>query len=377
VPPADGFEVLYADELAEPTRGDYLLHLTGVGRVAHDVADREDDPGIFDRVDHLDALRPRGCDRLFKQYVVAQLGEAACRTDVLAVWRGDDHGIGKPRQRHELPPVVETFVGRHPELIGQHLTATGAWIGDGHDASPVRILKNAAGARALERLRPLAVGERFFRRRSQRVWIAAPDTKDRPDDDLSGYLQTAAIVREFHLGRRNIRHFAGTRYQAHALDQIADRPSGEMRVAVNGAADRTGRPRPGFETGASVINRPSHQTIHRHGAVGAQAIAGDLDDLAASRANHQSADPGVGHEHVRSAAENGCRNADAARHPQCRHELGGPVRFDEPIGVPTHSKCREGCERHVGANAIDAELLAQRRLDVGHRPVSIDMSVRS
>src|SRR5436190_15320255 len=49
-------------------------------------------------------------------------------------------------------------------------------------ASLVRILKNAAGAVTLEWLRPLAVSKRFFCRRSQRVRIAAPDTKDGPDD---------------------------------------------------------------------------------------------------------------------------------------------------------------------------------------------------
>src|SRR5207249_10198093 len=144
VPPADRLEVLYADKLAQPTLGDNLLHCVRVSGVAHDVADRKDDPGFFDGVDYLDALRPRWCDRLFQQYVVAQLSEAACRANVLAVRRGDDHGICETSQRDELPPVVEPSVGRHPKLIGQRITATGARIGDRDDASPFRILLRKA-----------------------------------------------------------------------------------------------------------------------------------------------------------------------------------------------------------------------------------------
>jgi hypothetical protein len=50
--------------------------------------------------------------------VVAQFSETACRANVLAVRRRDYHGISEPSQRDELPPVVETSVGRHAELIG-------------------------------------------------------------------------------------------------------------------------------------------------------------------------------------------------------------------------------------------------------------------
>jgi hypothetical protein len=67
---------------------------------------------------------------------------------VLVVRRGDDDRICKPRQRGEISPVVESSVGRYPELIGQCLTANAAWIGNRHDASPVRILLSKAGERA-------------------------------------------------------------------------------------------------------------------------------------------------------------------------------------------------------------------------------------
>jgi hypothetical protein len=67
---------------------------------------------------------------------------------VLAVGRGDDHRIRKPIQGGELAPVVEPSVGGHPELISQRVTASGAWIGDRHDARPVRILLRKARERA-------------------------------------------------------------------------------------------------------------------------------------------------------------------------------------------------------------------------------------
>ena len=40
VPPADGLEVLHADELADPTLGQDRLHPVCIGRVPHHVADR-------------------------------------------------------------------------------------------------------------------------------------------------------------------------------------------------------------------------------------------------------------------------------------------------------------------------------------------------
>jgi len=103
------------------------------------VADREDDPGLLDGVNDLDAPRPGWCDRFLQQHVVAELCEPACRAYVLAVRSSDNHGISEPGLRGYVTPVVEPLVGRHPELIGQRITAIGARIGDCHHTSPVRI----------------------------------------------------------------------------------------------------------------------------------------------------------------------------------------------------------------------------------------------
>src|SRR5438552_9118436 len=148
VPPADRLEVLHADELAEPTLGQDRLHLVCVGRVPHHMADREDDPGLLDSLNDLEAPRPGWCDRLLQQHVVAQLSEAACRAKVLAVRSSDNNGIREPCLCGHVAPVVEPLVGRHPELVGQNFSAIGTRIGDRHHTSPVRIPLRKAGERA-------------------------------------------------------------------------------------------------------------------------------------------------------------------------------------------------------------------------------------
>ena len=80
--------------------------------------------------------------------MVAQLGEAACGAYVLPVRSCDNHGVREPGPRGHVAPVVEPLVGRHPELVGQHLTAIGPRIGDRHHTSPVRITLRKAGERA-------------------------------------------------------------------------------------------------------------------------------------------------------------------------------------------------------------------------------------
>src|SRR5438046_7228069 len=96
VPPADRLEVLHADELAEPALGQDRLHLVCVGRVPHHMADREDDPGLLDSLNDLEAPRPGWCDRLLPQHAVAQLSAAACRAYVLAVRTRNKHCIRNP-----------------------------------------------------------------------------------------------------------------------------------------------------------------------------------------------------------------------------------------------------------------------------------------
>src|SRR5438552_18529362 len=147
MPPADRLQVLHADELAEPAPGQDRLHLIRVGRVSHHVADREDDTGLLDGVNDLDAPRPGRCDRFLEQHVVAELREAARRAYVLAVRSGDNHRIREPGLRGQVAPVVEPLVGRHPELVGQRVTAIGARIGDCDHTSPVRIPLRKAGER--------------------------------------------------------------------------------------------------------------------------------------------------------------------------------------------------------------------------------------
>ena len=77
-----------------------------------------------------------------------------------------------------------------------------------------RILKDAAGARRVERLRPLAERQRLARRRAQRRRVAGRHAKRRRQQHLAGPLQAAAIVAERHRRRRHVARRAVARRRA-------------------------------------------------------------------------------------------------------------------------------------------------------------------
>src|SRR5262245_33945300 len=137
-------------------------------------------------------------------------------------------------------------------------------VGDGV-AQRLRVLEDASGIVRIERLRAFAKRQRFPRRRSERGRLTAPYTKICRQENFPGLLQPAPIVAEpklvaAHLGN----HPGGSRQETSAHDEVADETAGEMRVAVDRAADCTWRSSPGFETGAPVIDRPADETVDRH-----------------------------------------------------------------------------------------------------------------
>ena len=87
---------------------------------------------------------------------------------------------------------------------------------------------------------------------AQRRRIAGRHAKDGRQQHFAGPLQAAAIVAERHLGAGKIARRAVAIGEPHRLDQIADQPAAEMRVAENRAADRAGRARPRFQTGEAA-----------------------------------------------------------------------------------------------------------------------------
>src|SRR5206468_668972 len=148
------------------------------------------------------------------------------------------------------PRAIDEGAGR-PWNPGGHLVA----------ARAIRILKNAAGARRVQRLRALPVRERFARRRAQGSRLTARHAEDRRQDDLTRFLQAALVVAEAHRRARDVGRDAGARCEPNLCDEFADQPAAEMRVAEDAAADRAGSARPRFETRAAVIDRPADQSV--------------------------------------------------------------------------------------------------------------------
>ena len=140
-------------------------------------------------------------------------------------------------------------------------------------AARLRVLEDAAGARRVERLRPLAERQRLARRRAQRRRIARRHAERRRQQHLAGLLQPAAIVAERHRRRRHVadRRRRG-RPASHVGDQVADQPAAEVRVAEDRAANRARRAGPRFEPGRAVQDRPAHQAVDRDRRVGPHAI---------------------------------------------------------------------------------------------------------
>src|SRR4051812_43336640 len=101
-------------------------------------------------------------------------GRGAVVVDEIAV-RGGDPGAA---DAHPLETgAIDERAGR-PRNAVRHMIARA-----------IRILKNAAGARRIERLRPLAIRQRLPRRRAHRRRIAGENPELGPQQHLAGVLQ--------------------------------------------------------------------------------------------------------------------------------------------------------------------------------------------
>src|SRR5439155_1640144 len=100
--------------------------------------------------------------------------------------------------------------------------------------------------------------------------------------------------------------------------------------------------------------------------------------LAAAGTDDQSANARVGHEHVRSAAEDGHADALAARESQRRDDLVGTARLDQPFRRTADLEGRQRRERDVRPYPIGAERQVERRAERRHDgDDSTAMSARS
>src|SRR5258708_32628264 len=130
----------------------------------------------------------------------------------------------------------------------------------------IRVLKDAAGARRLERLRPLPVRERLARDRAKRRRFSPPHEKIGGQHHFPRALQPAAVVPEFHVGSRYANLLPGGAARGDDFDaryELADQTSLEMRVPVDRAADGSGGAGPRFEAGDAAVDRPAHQAVDR------------------------------------------------------------------------------------------------------------------
>src|SRR5262249_60006366 len=80
----------------------------------------------------------------------------------------------------------------------------------------------------------------------------------------------------------------------------------------------------------------------------------------------------------RSAAEHRDRDPGGMGNPQHGHQLAAAARLDQPVRRAADAKRRQRRQRRAGAQAIGAELRADRLLEGAHTwPASTAISVRS
>ena len=168
------------------------------------------------------------------------------------------------------------------------------------DSSGCVRLRNASDSRAIARS---AAGS------------PVPDAKVRRHDDLARAVQPAEVVSELHLGNRHVDEVARLRDERDPFDELADEPALEVRVAEHRPADRSRRSRPGFQPRHAAIDRPAHEAVDRDARVRPHGRRIPRADLASMHTDDQAADPVVGDQHVRAAAEDRHRHGGVARDP--------------------------------------------------------------
>ena len=125
-----------------------------------------------------------------------------------------------------------------------------------------------------------------------------------------------------------------------------------MRVAMNRAANGTGRAGPHLEPCDASSNRPAHEPIDRNSCVGLDAIWTETDGFPAMNANDDATDTTVGNQHVRSATQHDHRDLGVACKRQHALHVVRTLGVDQPVGGSSDFECRERRERHVALHAI-------------------------
>ena len=235
--------------------------------------------------------------------------------------------VARPSLTMKLPWVGDTRASpRDAPFSPARSTSAPADAGmSAGTSAAIGILKNAAGARRIERLRPLSVRERLARDVAKRRRIAGRHAEHGRQQHFAGFLQAASIVPEFHFVARKI-----------ARRSVAARPAAPTRPARRSAGRRNARCRksrrrrcpacrPTLRGPAMpAVDRPAHQPVdgrrpRRRGHVRRSICS----MLAAPRPDDEAADAAVADQHIRSAAEQ--RDADAAR-------MRNPKRIDDFVG---------------------------------------------
>ena len=197
-------------------------------------------------------------------------------------------------------------------------------------ARRIRILEDAAGTRQRQRLRALAVRQRVPGDGTQVLGLAAgrPGSPPRRRPRASG--AAGCSRRRTPLPARHVVDLAIAVHQADLHDVLADVAPAEVRVAVNGAADRARRAGPRLQSGQAVRDRPAHESVDGEACIRANRVRSDLLHVSAAQPHHQAVDSRVGDEQVRAAAEHRhgdavcARDANARRstRPSCRRSTG-------------------------------------------------------
>ncbi len=148
---------------------------------------------------------------------------------------------------------------------------------------------------------------------------------------------------------------------------FADRSPAIVRVSEHGAADRPRRARPRLESGQASPDRPANEVVQAHAGIGANAGLPLQDDRAAVNPNDDAANPGVAHQDVRAAAEDGRRQACLRRNRDHPCERRGVVNLDEVVRRPAHPERRERRQRRLAPHALGAKLRGEQVEDGGHQ----------
>ena len=154
------------------------------------------------------------------------------------------------RHRPRRPSARRDRPGRPPN--------TAARRADGR--ARLRILKDAAGARRVERLGALAKRQRLARLPAERRRIAGAHTERRPTAGL--HRVRCKRLRSYPnsiSAAAHVAHSAGLIGQLNAGDKLADQPAGKMRVSEDRPADGPGCARPGLQPGRAwrIVQRTS------------------------------------------------------------------------------------------------------------------------